>query len=203
MKPVFYQLFILVFFNLHCNNQIKLAKEASSEEPAVLPDIMSAEGILKDLSGLDGCQWMIHTEDELRLQPIKWPSKIPELKNGLAIRFVYREIHDVMTICMAGDKVVEIVEVELIPSSEESCLEIIDPYRVSWMTKLVEQEITYSITRYRYEDSYAFYFQTGQKNYLYDCDGNFICEVPARVMNECAETISTLADGTVIWVTNE
>ena len=67
-------------------------------------------GIVKDMTGLDGCKMMIILPNGDKLQPVEI---IPdfELKAGQKIRFTYKSA-DVMSICMAG-KTVVITSIEL------------------------------------------------------------------------------------------
>jgi len=182
-------------------------RKGSSHNEHVVEGIKSGEGELRDLSGLDACRLMIFMDNGKKLQPINWPegSSIPAVGSRLAIKYLILE--DMVSICMAEDFNVDIVEYRVIKGpgkpAKKDCVDILDPYRVDWMVELVEGLEPYSITRYNYEDGWIYYLQCGTINYVYDCQGTYICEVPGRSYNDCAKMISELEGAKIIWVRNE
>jgi hypothetical protein len=64
----------------------------------------TTEGIVKDMTGLDGCKFIIQLTDGTKLNPIELSDKSFQLKDGQKIRFSYEAI-DAMNICMAGETV--------------------------------------------------------------------------------------------------
>jgi hypothetical protein len=198
---MFYFLSVMVLF-INCSTKRQINSSNDTDIQDSLPGLVKTTGTLQDLSGMDGCNWMILTEDDVRIHPVSWPDGVKDLLDGMKISFVYREVTDVVTICMAGDLTADILEITNVTGKDIHCEEIKDPYMVPWMAEIVEKETIYSITRYKKDDGYLFYFQAGQKNYLYSCDGKFICDVTGRIMNPCAEMIASLDEGVVIWVTN-
>ena len=162
-----------------------------------------AEGIVVDMRGLDGCTWMIRTREGKKLQPITWAAKMPELYEGMRLLFQYEEQPDVVSTCMAEDANVTILEYAVVKPGKKECVKVLDPFRVDWMVPLMEKYKPFSIVRYDYEDGWAYLLQCGQRSYLYDCQGTFMCDVPGRMFNECMELISGLKNAEVIWVMNE
>lgn len=66
--------------------------------------IFSTKGVIKDFSGLDGCQWVIELSDNSRFIPVKWHNENYLPQNNQKIRFSYRK-EPVMNTCMAGETV--------------------------------------------------------------------------------------------------
>lgn len=64
----------------------------------------TTEGKVKDMTGLDGCKFLIELADGTKLNPIEFSDKSFELKDGQKIRFSYESV-DAMNICMAGETV--------------------------------------------------------------------------------------------------
>jgi len=84
-----------------CNDHQKKAKKCPDAE----------EGILRDLSGLDGCGWVIQLADSSRLEPINLGDFNIELVNNKPVCIRYHERTDMGSICMVG-KIVEIDFIE-------------------------------------------------------------------------------------------
>lgn len=59
-------------------------------------------GILVDMSGLDGCGWMIQLENQSKLNPTNLEDFNISLENNKNINFSYSENSDLMNVCMAG-----------------------------------------------------------------------------------------------------
>lgn len=59
------------------------------------------KGTLVDLSGLDGCTWVIRSSSGEQLIPLNLESFKVNLKNGQAVKYSCT-FHDVANTCMAG-----------------------------------------------------------------------------------------------------
>lgn len=59
-------------------------------------------GILRNLTGLDGCGWVIELTDESRLEPINLDAYDLELAENKEIIFKYHQRGDLASICMVG-----------------------------------------------------------------------------------------------------
>lgn len=70
----------------------------------------SKEGKLVNMTGLDGCGWMIELKDGGKLNPINLDDFNIKMTNGKKISLNYIEKNDMAGICMAG----EIVEIKCI-----------------------------------------------------------------------------------------
>ncbi|TYB78854.1 hypothetical protein [Bizionia myxarmorum] len=65
------------------------------------------EGKLLNMTGLDGCGWMIELEDGNKLEPINLNSFNISMVEGKKVNLNYTEVNDRAGICMAG-KIVEL-----------------------------------------------------------------------------------------------
>jgi hypothetical protein len=191
-------IFVFLMTAISCarKNNLPITKSAEKTD-------WQAEGILTDMRSLDGCQWLIKLKDGKKLQPIYWAGGAPECREGLIIRFAYEVANDVASTCMAEDLNIRVLDYAIVKPGKKECVRVLDPYRVSWMLPLLDQYQPYSIVRYDYEDGWAYWFQCGQRNYLYDCQGNFLCESVGRVYDECMERVANMTNAEVIWVKNE
>lgn len=68
------------------------------------------QAVLKNMTGLDGCGWMIQLGTE-RLEPINLADFDIELIENKPVCVQYRERKDLASTCMAG-KIVEIIKIE-------------------------------------------------------------------------------------------
>ncbi len=60
------------------------------------------DGKIIDMSGLDGCRWMIQLNDGSKINPINLEDFGVTLKTNNNIKISYKENKDMMTACMAG-----------------------------------------------------------------------------------------------------
>jgi hypothetical protein len=71
----------------------------------------SHHGILRNLTGLDGCGWIIQLSDSSKLEPINLDDFDIELKENKPVCFQFHERDDLGSYCMVG-KVVELDFIE-------------------------------------------------------------------------------------------
>lgn len=100
-------------------------------------------GKLKNLTGLDGCSWVIELDDKSKLEPLNLDVFDLELVENKEIKFKYHERTDLGSFCMVG-VVVEIDEIKdiskmvcdqsVIISSEEYENASNDPFSITGMT---------------------------------------------------------------------
>ena len=69
------------------------------------------EGILRNMSGLDGCGWIIQLSDSTKLEPTNLNVFDIELKDNKQVCVRYHELEGVASTCMIG-KVVELDYIE-------------------------------------------------------------------------------------------
>jgi len=71
----------------------------------------SQKGILKNLTGLDGCGWIIQLSDSTKLEPINIDEFDIDLLENKSVCIQYHERTDLGSYCMVG-KVIEIDFIE-------------------------------------------------------------------------------------------
>lgn len=71
----------------------------------------SQEGVLKNLTGIDGCGWIIQISDSIKLEPINLDEFDIELAENKSVCIQYHERKDLGSYCMVG-KIVEIDFIE-------------------------------------------------------------------------------------------
>lgn len=69
------------------------------EDNLACPDGVDAEFI--DLTGLDGCSWLLELEDGTRLEPVNLNDFEIEPQEGLKVEVSYKEV-EMFSTCMAG-----------------------------------------------------------------------------------------------------
>lgn len=72
-----------------------------AEEP-VKNDDGRPKGTVRDLSGLDGCKWVIITDEGTRVNPTNIADFNILLKDGMRVYIEYVMLDGVMTTCMSG-----------------------------------------------------------------------------------------------------
>ncbi len=158
-------------------------------------------GTVKDMRGLDGCQFLIITESGEKLLPTRVPEGFT-LQGGQEIKFGYQEAEAMASICMAEDKTVEVTCIELLneeSTQKQECLNIENAIKVDWMVAAIDQYAPLQIVKYRYRtNSWAYLFK-GKKHYLYDCQGTLICESEDTSSSRCMSKIGANKVGVVIW----
>ena len=168
---------------------------------------------VKDYTGLDGCRFLLVLENGEKWLPVKVNDKDFVFKDNQKIKFGYTVLEDVMSVCMAESKSVELTCIELIsegssklkpaPSKgmpeKKPCVETTKPNEVEWMTDLIKKLKPYRIVRYNYLDGYAYLFQSAPIAGLYDCQGTFLCELTGKMINDCSKKVNHLKGEKLIW----
>jgi len=165
------------------------------------------DGYVKDFTGLDGCKLLVLVGDE------KWLiSRIPKghspLQDKQTIKFGYKDVVDGISICMAEDKIVEIVCLEIVnqgrdpkPGKKE-CVNTSTPKKVDWMKRLIGKHQPIQITKYPFRgDGWAYLFRTDKAKLLYTCQGHLVCESALSDKdNSCYKTyLQYLRDEEVVY----
>ena len=89
----------LTFF-LNCKTKPEVSKDEQSE--------CKTTATVKNFTGLDGCTFLIILENGDKLLPSKLNDNNFKFRDGQKINFSYKELHDVMSICMAEKMAIEI-----------------------------------------------------------------------------------------------
>ena len=64
----------------------------------------TTEGTIRDMTGLDGCGFLIELDNGTKLNPVEYTVKSFNFEDGQHIRFGYEAV-DMMNVCMAGQTV--------------------------------------------------------------------------------------------------
>ena len=91
-------------FLLSCNTKPEVSKNKQSA--------CKTTATVKDFTGLDGCTFLILLENGDKLLPAKLNDESFTFRDGQKIRFDYKEMKDVMSICMAEKMTIEVTCIE-------------------------------------------------------------------------------------------
>lgn len=161
-------------------------------------------GHVEDLTGLDGCGLMIVTESGEKLLPARISVDGLELKAGQSARFGYRKLEGMAGICMAEDAMVEITcwtptgKTDEIPNRPD-CLDLERVPEKGWMPDLLNAFKSAKITKYRFRTNGWAYLFSGEKSFLYDCQGTLICQSSEPSAKDCLQLVEPGAEGKVIY----
>jgi len=75
--------------------------------------ISNKNGYFKDMTGLDGCRFVIELDDGERIQPMNMNEFDIEPKDGMQVKLSYVIDKEAMSICMAGTTV-QLVKIRVI-----------------------------------------------------------------------------------------
>ncbi len=175
--------------------------DCGTSKTATVAKSCDSQGTIVNMVGLDGCQWMLVTDEGVKLLPQKWPENF-EPKDNLSVRFHFTEVKDAMSICMAEDKIVTIDCVEPLAGkpAKPTCYNTVNPMEVKWMRIAMTKNGTNIIEKYNYLDKYAYLFKgVNLDNDLYDCQGTLLCSYREIEQNACSQMLVDLGGGSVIW----
>ena len=119
MKSSTISVVLLLCLMLSCSKKTVPASEVkieATEQKTVERDYEKEKFIratVVDMTGLDGCQFLLKLEDGKKLEPINLDPAYK--KNGLPVWIRYIDSKGSMSICMAG-KIVRIIAIEKINS---------------------------------------------------------------------------------------
>ncbi len=157
-------------------------------------------GIVKDFSDLDGCSLLIELENGNLLNPAKVPNGF-QLAANQRIRFSYKKLEDMASICMAEKAIVEITCINEIKenTAETSCVDTENPFAVGWMDKALDLHNPNQVIKYKHGNGWAYLFRGIPMSFLYNCDGTLICETRSN-HDDCHENyLATFGRGKIIW----
>ena len=149
------------------------------------------EGIVVNYEGLNQCGLLIELQDGKLLFPEKLPPGQWDLNNGMVVNLDYTIIEESTNACMAEDAVVELTCLKIIDRIS-LCAERASRDDLIWINSKIGALRPLSIREYKQNELLYYYFHSSQMNYLYDCEGNFICKVGEREKNECSTRIQTM-----------
>ncbi len=188
----------LLLLTLSCNT-----RQATNEAPS--DSTCKTKATVVDLTGLDGCRFLLEVENEGRWLPLKMSDPNFKFHKGQQIAFDYEEVEDYISICMAEQKGVNITCIKEIKSAQQlppACTEVPNMHQTEWIKKLIDGSRITHITQYPNDSGYLYYFINKSNGYLYDCKGTLLCDHQLNTQSDCSKKVATLNNGTIIMVTN-
>ncbi len=170
--------------------------------------IKKAKAWVKDMRGLDGCGFLLITDNNKKLLPANSNKLKFKFQDGQRVQIKYRHQKNAGGTCMTEDEVIEVLSIKELENNslakppKKECVQILDPVSSAWSKAILMKESPFRMCRYRYQDGYAYYFMTKTKNLLYDCQGNFMCEDNAD-NRKCVDNITELTEGKVVWTLDQ
>ncbi len=183
----------LLFFFFTCNTNKDL-KTVSSENCQTLATV-------KDMTGLDGCSMMIVLDNGDKLLPAKINNEDFVLRDGQRIKLNYKELEDVMSVCMAEKASIEITCIELIEGRPivKECVNTEDPISIPWMKEVINTSKPTTIQKFDFRDGWAYLYYFKTKQLLYDCQGTLLCKHEGLGVNQCKQRYLQGQKGKVIY----
>jgi len=165
------------------------------------PSSCNTIGSVKDFSALDGCRFLIVLESGEKLNPVKSEVANFEWKDGQKVKFGYKNLKDMASICISENAAIEITCIEEIegPLLKE-CFNISNPFEVDWMNKAIDRHNPNEIVKFHYLDRWGYLLKGEPKSFFYDCQGSLLCETSGEPADYCHKRyLNKLAKGEVIW----
>ncbi|MBX2814832.1 MAG: hypothetical protein KTR24_02500 [Saprospiraceae bacterium] len=147
---------------------------------------------------LDGCTYLLHTDNGDKLLPLNGEDY--DLGDYNWIRIDFEEVPDGMSICMAEDKIIRITcfDADHATPRKKPCLETLAPLEDStWLTQWIKEHQPTQVDRYTYLDGFAYLCKTGARVQVYDCQGNLLCDSAQEA--GCKHTMTTITNKVNIW----
>ena len=101
-------IFTICCTTISCSKSVYMQESKNEEKHSELcPN--AVEATLKDLTGLDGCSWVLELDNGKRLEPSNL-QKFDNIKleDGKRVFVEYKTIHNAASICMVGT-IIEII----------------------------------------------------------------------------------------------
>ncbi len=171
-------------------------------KPASSNNKCQTVGTVVDYDGLDGCGYLIKLQDGKLLNPIKFPDGF-QAHHEQSIRFNYKVLKNMASICMAENEIVEITCIEdgNGASGPVECSEISNPFAIPWMNKAIDRHNPVKIIKLQMGGKWTFAFQAEPNDtFLYDCDGKLLCQSNGDENDDChRQYLNFISKGKTIW----
>lgn len=142
------------------------------------PPPCDIHGVVRNYTGLSACTYLIEVEGGDLYLPSSWPDKDTwKWEEGQVIRFSYKAMDDMASICMRETKIIEILCLDLYDS--ESCVDTEDPMATEWMRDQMNQLAPNEVIKYQYDGKPAYFFHITEccdrESFLFNCEGVRLC----------------------------
>lgn len=159
-------------------------------------------GAVKDFSKLDGCGLLIELENGDLLNPVRVPEGL-KLEAGQTIRFSYKVLEDMMSVCMREKAAVEITCLKIVGETQTApgnCVDTTNPFSVPWMDKALDRHNPNQVIKYKFGGEWGYLFKAIPTSYLYDCEGRLLCETQGDQNDDChVRYLNRFTKGKIIW----
>ena len=163
-------LIIIVLLQFTCRSRM-----VSNDECNTVGKVIKSE--------LEQCGLLIEIDDGVFLLPINREEY--NLQANTEIKFSYKEVVDMMSICMAEDQMITITCLNVTKPRSKDCrnFESVDS---GWIKDSLGAIQPTMIKKYNYLDGYAYWFTGGiQKERLIDCQGTVLCSADHITADNC------------------
>ena len=190
MKKIIFFSLLIAFFACKTNKN-------SVGSSATACDVI---GTVKDFSTLDGCGLLIVLQNGDKLNPAKISDTSFKLKAGQKVKFGYKKMSDMMSICMSEKAIVEVTCIEeLSADDDELCADTKNPFEIAWMDKALDRHNPQQVIKYKTSNGFSYLFKGIPLAYFYDCKGKFICKTNGADDACFKNKVMTAGKGKVIW----
>ena len=156
-----------------------------------------------DMTGLDGCGYMLLLRDGTKLLPANIDEYQDQLSEGLVVKISYTSLDDQMSICMAQDVIGRVTCLEPVSSTHVDCPKVKDPVEIDWMRKVLMELNPRRIEKHHTGDVYVYHFIVDHHTRtIYTCEGVEICSVTRENPSMCEHFTGANTDIEVIYVVN-
>lgn len=159
----------------------------------------------KDFTGLDGCGMLLILDSGEKLLVTNLGEFKP-LYDGEMVRISYVKAEDMMSICMTEDAIVNVTCMARKSGSNwiSDCPAIIDPFRVAWMEKVMQEINPRQVEEIWIDGMRAYRFYALSGTQMYSCQGEHLCTSTYNTQEGCADVLKKTSDDVkVIYVVNE
>ncbi len=158
--------------------------------------------VVEVFEGTEGCGRLFRLPDGRLLEPDR-PDTGAEIGTGTSVRLTYRELSAGVPACLLADARVTVVRYRVLPSEAPSvrgCVDTTNPFEVPWMDRAVDRLNATRIIKYKLGSRWAYYYEAVPVSYLFDCEGNVICETKGDPQDDChIGYLQRLSKGKIIW----
>ncbi|MEY3052795.1 MAG: hypothetical protein RLY31_2580 [Bacteroidota bacterium] len=158
--------------------------------------------VVEDFEGTEGCGRLLRLSDGRLLEPER-PGAVTAIPVGTTVRLVYRERSDGVPRCLLADARVVVSRLKVMPSPDLTagdCADTVNPFEVPWMDRAIDRVNATRIVKYKLGSRWAYLFESVPVSYLFDCEGEVICETKGDPQDEChIQYLQRLSKGKIIW----
>lgn len=196
--------FLVMVLFIACNSSKKTPNTDANGSNALASTKCKTPGIVRDMTKLDGCQFLIELESGEKWLPTKMEDENFKLVDGQAVLFGYREVTDGMSACMAESKMIEVTCIKTITNEKDKpvvkkCWDLTDPMKATWMADIIQNEAPFRITKYNFRDGWAYMIFTKEKRLFYTCQGNDLCPAGEGFEDCINKYMKLISNPTVIY----